>query len=137
MDSKDVRSMAGIPSDQIIYEAGDAVEYRLPDRKGKMHWFPGKIHGVKRIEDPTTHLIKSITYLVDTGRDERTDEHVVNPRRQEIDKRVAKLIAGGKDFVTAAMDVYKHDDLPADKDTIETIRQPEQIELTEGQLRKP
>lgn len=113
------------------YEAGQKIEYRLLDKAGKAHWFKGLIHGVKRIEDPATNMIISISYLVDTGRHERIDEVPHNPRGTEIHKRASKLIRTGEhtNFKKVFDEVAGHSDLPDEGIVIDKVRQPEQIEL--------
>lgn len=65
------------------YKVGQLVQYMLPDRRSKAHWFNGTIHGIRRYENQKTNLITKITYLVDTGRDERIDEYLLDPETGE------------------------------------------------------
>lgn len=120
-----------------IYEIGDKIEFMLPDKKGKAHWFPGKIHGVRRYEDPKTNAIQKMTYLVDTGRDERVDERPFDRRDVEVTRRVRAERAKGKTDVEAISAVMKHTDLPESKIDVVRIRQPEQLELPAEHIRRP
>jgi hypothetical protein len=121
------------------YQPGQKVQYQLPDKKGKMHWLPGAIHGVRRYEDPATNAIIKITYLIDTGRNVRLDEHPFDHRDREINKRINKqhkpiLDNPDKDWenkLKVVKDVLASPDLPDSKPDVDVVRQPEQIELTE------
>lgn len=115
-------------------QAGDKIQYRLFDKKGKEHWFNGVIHGVRRYEE--RGFINRITYLIDTGRDERVDELPYDHRQREASKRVNVLVGKGADVYDAIEKVYaKGNDLPDRKIDIERVRQPEQIELPPEHIR--
>lgn len=122
-----------------LFEIGQKIKYKLLDKKGKEHWFDGLIHGIKRSEDPSTNLITNITYLVDTGRSTRIDEHTFNPRAREIDKRIKKisLVKRGhgmehEETLEEINKIFDHDDLPDNTIETELIRQPEQLELSQN-----
>lgn len=119
------------------YETGQKIQYMLPDKKGKQHWFAGVIHGVRRYEDAGTNTITKVTYLVDTGRHTRIDEIVFNHRDREITKRFNKAFKPTSDHqknheqrVKLISAISEHPDLPDSKLGVERVRQPEQIELT-------
>ena len=116
-------------------EAGTKIQYRLFDKENKEHWFDGVVHGVRRYENPKTGVITKITYLVDTGRDERVDEQVYDQRDRAISEHVTKLTRKGADILDALAQVHKRDDLPQSKVITERIRQPEQIELPAEHIR--
>lgn len=120
----------------IQYEAGDKIQYRLFDKKGKGTWFDGVIHAVRRYEDPKTNMITGLTYLVDTGRDTRVDEFPFNHRDREINRRTNALIRKGGDPDKSLMTVLKHTDLPDSKQDVERVRQPEQIELAPEHIKR-
>lgn len=105
-------------------EAGDKIQY-FQDGK----WHKGVIHGVRNYEDAATNMITRITYLVDTGRNERVDEYPFDHRDREINKRVNAMVSKGKPHIEALNAVLKHSDLPDNKPDVERVRQPEQIEL--------
>jgi hypothetical protein len=139
MTEQNIMDTQNFKTGQVIYGAGDTIEFMLPDKKGKANWFPGKIHGVKTTEDPKTHAILTVSYLVDTGRDERVDESPIDVRGREIEKRVQEVIKkdSKKTILDAVKEVSKHADLPpAGTIEIEKVRQPEQIELSESMIRK-
>lgn len=117
------------------FEAGHKIQYRLFDKNGKEHWVPGIVHGVRRYEDAATNMITRITYLVDTGRDERVDEFPFDHRDREIERRANKLVSQGEDPVKAMSIVLNRSDLPESKRDIELVRQPEQIELPAEHIR--
>lgn len=114
------------------YQVDQKIKYKLFDKKSKEHWFNGVIHGVKRFENEAG-VITKITYLVDTGRHERLDEHPFNHREREMSKRIRKLVRSGEaqSHPEALQKVLEYTDLPDDKPDVEVFRQPEQIELTE------
>jgi hypothetical protein len=116
--------------------AGDKIQYRLHDAKGKEHWFDGVIHGVRRYET-SEGLITKTTYMVDTGRNTRVDKIVFDHRDREIHKRVAIEQGRGATPDQAFNKVSKMLDLPDNKMGIEEVRQPEQIELPAEFIRLP
>lgn len=117
------------------YEVGDNIQFKLLDKKGIEHWFPGVIHGIRKYQDPVNNMIQKVTYLIDTGRDTRVDEIVYNPLDREINKRVDAEVRKGKNYHKTLAKVLQHPDLPASSVEVETVRQPEQIELPAEQIR--
>jgi hypothetical protein len=121
------------------YEVGQKVKYKLFDKHAKEHWFDGVIHGLKRYED-ASGIITKVTYLVDTGRDERVDKHPFNPRDREVDKRINKILRDPNDkrgldkLDEIVEDVLGQKNLPANSLEFDVVRQPEQLELTEDFL---
>lgn len=122
------------------FESGEAIEYRLFDKKNVEHWFPGVIHGARRYEDEN-HIIKKITYLVDTGRDTRVDKYPFDHRDREINKRMNTLLDDDSNDIDtpqkAIAEVETHTDLPKSKQDVEVVRQPEQLELPPENVRSP
>lgn len=116
------------------FEAGDKIQYRLFDKKGKAHWLDGAIHGVKRYEDPSG-VITNLTYLVDTGRNTRVDEKHRDKRALEVEKRAKKIMKTGKTQFEALIEIDKHTDLPDSELVVLEVRQPEQIELPAEHIR--
>lgn len=124
------------------YEVDQRIQYCLFDKKNKAHWLEGKIHGVRRYEDAATNTITKITYLVDTGRDERVDEVHFNHRDREVNRRINKLLVtpdNDIEDVQTALDAALNDPakLPASKHDVERVRQPEQLELPPELIRLP
>lgn len=121
---------------ESTYENDQLIEFALPDKKGKLHWFPGVIHGVRRYEDAATNAIIKITYLIDTGEDEHVDKFAHDERGTEIGRRLTKemdknklLFLDDKARNKKLAEIMQADDLPAEGLTIKEVRQPKQIEL--------
>lgn len=119
-----------------MLEPGTKIEYRLLTPAGGEEWFAGVIHGVRKYEGEHG-VIKKITYLVDTGRHERLDEYPFDHRDRELTKRINKRVADGETVEKILKDTKLHDGLPASKRDVEVVRQPEQLELSEKNIRLP
>lgn len=117
------------------HDTGDKIQYRLFDKDGKEHWFPGVIHGVRRYEDPKTNAITKVTYLVDTGRDYHVEERQIEVRGEEIARRLEAALADGEDQEKAIKRIAKADDLPDSAIKTVKVRQPEQLELEVKHIR--
>ena len=103
---------------------GAKVKYR--DANGELQ--KGVVHGVRKYEDAKGKVTK-VTYLVDTGDDERVDEFKQDVRDIEYAKRVDALVAKGMDHKEASQKVEKEGGLPKSKVVTETVRQPLTVEV--------
>lgn len=115
------------------YQSGDKILFLYKDGK----WYRGVIHGVRTVEDHNG-IVKSVSYLVDTGRNTRVDEYPFNHRDREISKRLNENLPKGADHDQAnkmIKDIMASPDLPEDKMDVEKVRQPEQIELSAEQIK--
>lgn len=120
---------------EIKYELGEIVEYLTENST----WAKGKIHAVSQAESPGG-LVKSVGYLIDTGRAERIDTSTYNPRNNEIAKRAAAVMDAASDpdeFMRVQSKISDEaTDLPKDKLITVKTRQPEQVFVSPDQIRK-
>lgn len=112
-----------------LFNTGDKVQYRVGDK-----WRDGVVHGVSKGEDAKGRVV-SLSYLVDTGKDERVDKYPYNPRDVEFNKRVHKLIDDGAEVQDALAEVEKHKDLPKSANKVEIVRQPKQVAVLPDDIR--
>lgn len=108
-------------------DIGSKVTYK--DSKGKQR--SGVIHAVRKVD--TKSGTRVVGYLVDTGKDERVDEIVRDPRGEFIAEKANEMVANPKDptdnFLDAVDKVVEAGDLPKQKITVEKVRQPQQVEV--------
>lgn len=111
-------------------EIGTKVKYTHDGKTAK-----GIIHGVRRVqmEDGSERVL---TYLVDTGKDERIDVHTRDPHGEEVGRRLKKAmlkdpkIRDSQELINATVEaILIQKDLPAVGLTEERFRQPEQVDV--------
>lgn len=106
------------------YNPGDKIKYHTGDE----NWKNGIVHAVRTVDD-VDGIPRVLTYLVDTGRDERVDVQTHNLKDLAFNKKYrshrAKGVARDEAQAKATEAVA---DLP-DEIVEEKIRQPEQIDV--------
>jgi hypothetical protein len=114
------------------FQDGDEVEYLNP-KTGK--WKQGVVHGVRKIA--TEYGEQVLSYLVDTGEDERIDELPRNLRVEAIGEEIDRLIAEDNGLTDREIVDKAHakKGLPKDKTFIDTFRQPETIDIKPEEVR--
>lgn len=124
-----------------LHKIGAKVEYRLNSK-----WLKGVVHSIRSYEDPQTRKQTAMSYLVDTGKDDRIDEITYDERTVEIDKRVNAAIE--KDSVAELEPeerseatqkiidrVNAQKSLPKSNVVTEQFRQPELVEVEASDIR--
>ncbi len=110
------------------FQSGDKVKYLHPT-SGK--WKSGVVHGVRSAETDKGEVL--LSYLIDTGNDERVDEFSHDLRSDEVTKRAHAIVADKKNpidnFIDAVEEVSAHEDLPDSEVVTEKVRQPEQVDV--------
>lgn len=115
-------------------EVGNTVKYKT-EVDGKPRSGTGVVHGVRKADTPTGPKI--ISYLVDTGDDNSTEERHIDHRGLEITRRVVKLAEKNKkiktddrEFAKAVAQIDENDsDLPEAGVEVVVVRQPELVDV--------
>lgn len=112
-------------------EPGTKVEYMAGGE-----WKLGVVHGYRQYETEAG-IVKGVTYLIDTGEDERVDEYPFDHREREISRQMNDHMKKHNSTVPEAFQaVTKKNDLPESKLDVERVRQPKQLEVSQ-QFVKP
>lgn len=114
-------------------DLGSEVIYK--DSKGKER--SGVIHAVRKVDTKSGSRV--IGYLVDTGKDERVDEIKHDVQGEFIADKANKMVANPKDptdnFLDAVDKVVEAGNLPKKEIKVETVRQPQQVEVALKDIR--
>jgi hypothetical protein len=110
---------------------GDEVKYLDPKTN---KWLPGKIHGVRKVDD-VDGVPRVLTYLVDTGADERLDVYSRSLRDEFISKEVNKHIGRGLTLAEAHRKIEEIKHLPPEEIVEDVVRQPKQVDVRPDHVR--
>lgn len=111
-------------------EPSSKVKYHLGDKK----WLDGVVHGIRKI-DLEDRSKKIISYLIDTGGDERIDVIKHRAKYKAMNKEFKNQVAKGKE-TSEAMDIaVKSVQNLVDEIIEEKIRQPKQVEVAPENVR--
>lgn len=105
-------------------ESGAKVKYHTGDEK----WKNGVIHGVRKVDD-VNNIPRVLSYIIDTGRHHRIDQHSHSLRDMSLNQHIQKHLKAGHTREEANTKAYESvKDMP-DEVVTETVRQPEQVDV--------
>lgn len=120
------------------YEVGDKVLYDIGEG-----WKKGVVHGKKQFEN-NHGIIKSVTYLIDTGGNTRVDVKVSDRNGRKLgiiyNQELAKMKPKDRENIAKRAElsrniISKHPELAKPDLYNHEIRQPEQVECLPEQLK--
>lgn len=112
-------------------ESGSKVKYHTGDGK----WKNGTVHAVRKIEDNKTHEVITTSYLVDTGRNTRVDVYTTNLKHLAYGQEFSKHTDRGASTEVAVAKAKAHVEKMPDEIVEETVRQPQQVEVAQENIK--